>query len=147
MISFELPGAPVTTNQGYRLERRGRFQRLVLSQEAAWYKLHLVRAAKAAARRAGQFEPIDRGAVIGIRFTFPTQGTDLDGACKYVIDSVASGSRGHPGAGLIVNDTRVRKLLVEKADCDGHPRTFVSVAGPDEPGCPTCGCTCRRLLP
>jgi hypothetical protein len=148
VVRFEVRGAPVSTNQGYRtIIRNGYRPALKLSDEAAWYKALLVRAASAAHRAAGRPPAIEQGAILAVRFTFPTLASDVDGPLKFVQDAVSNGSRGHPGAGLVVNDNRVRRLLVDKAECDGHPRTEVAVASPDEAGCPTCGCCCRRLLP
>lgn len=150
VVRFQLRGPPVSTNQGYRtvaLRKRGGRAGLQLTEQALWYKAGLVQAATVAHRRAGRPAPVEEGAIVAVRFTFPTLGSDIDGPLKFVQDAVSSGSRGHPGAGLVVNDTRVRHLVVEKGDSDGHPRTEVAVASPDEPGCPTCGCCCRRLLP
>jgi hypothetical protein len=147
VLRFEVPGKPVSTNQGYRHAiRRGRSMSM-LTPEAAGFKALLTSAARRAHRAAGAPPAIEHGAVVGVRFVFPTLGSDLDGPAKFVLDAVASGSRGHPGACLVVNDTRVRRLVVEKADPDGKPRTLVAVATADEPGCPHCGCLCRSLLP
>ncbi len=147
MISFILPGPPVGVNHGYKtVPVRGRAA-LKLSDEALYYKALLASRARAAHRAAGAPPAIEHGAVVGIRFVFATLGSDLDGPVKFVLDSIASGSPRHPGARLVVNDTRVRQLVLMKGDCDGEPRTEVSIASPGERGCPTCGCLCRRLLP
>lgn len=147
VLRFTVPGKPVSTNQGYlHVTRRGRSISM-LTPEAVSYKALLAAHARRAHRAAGAPPVIEQGAVVGVRFTFPTLGSDLDGPAKFVLDAVAGGSRGHPGAGLVVNDTRVRRLVVEKADPDGLPRTVVAVATQDEPGCPNCGCLCRSLLP
>lgn len=148
VIRFEVPGKPVSTNQAYRhAVRRGRSISM-LTPEAMAYKSRLIAAARAAHRRAGAPAAVEGGAVVGVRFVFPTMGSDADGPLKLVIDSVASGTRSLRGAGLIVNDTRVRRLVVEKADADrARPSTSVAVAGADAPRCPSCGCVCGSLLP
>ena len=146
-IRFTVPGKPVSTNQGYRhAMRRGRSLSM-LTDEAALYKARLAGAARRAHALAGRPPPIEHDAIVGVRFAFPTRGSDLDGPAKFVLDGVAGGTRAHPGAGLVVNDTRVRWLVVEKLDPDGQPRTEVAVVTPDAPGCPMCGCLCRRLFP
>lgn len=148
MISFTVKGPPVGTNHGYAMIRtRAGQPRMKLTDEAQWFKHLLVKHARAAHRAAGAPEPLEADAVLGIRFVFPTQGSDLDGPVKFVQDAIANGSRMHPGAGLVVNDTRIRKLIVLKADCDGRPRTEVTLARADEACCPHCGCNCRSLLP
>ena len=147
VIRFTVPGKPVSTNQGYRHSlHRGR-PSTRLSPEAQDFKARITRAARRAHQLAGNADPIEEHAVVGVRFTFPTLGSDLDGPVKFVLDAIASGSRGHPGARLVVNDTRVRRLVVTKADCDGAPRTEVAVTTTSERGCPMCGCLCGRLLP
>jgi hypothetical protein len=148
VLRFTVPGQPVSTNQGYRtVTGRGGRPILKLSDEAGFYKAMLVNAARKAHRLAGSPPAIQEDAIVAVRFFFPTLGSDLDGPGKFVLDSVASGSRGHPGARLVVNDTRVRQLIIEKADPDGQPRTVVAVASADEDGCPHCGCLCSSLLP
>lgn len=148
MISFALNGPPITTNQAYKLiQTRYGQPRLKLSDEAAWWKLRLAKAARAAHRLAGSPAAIEHGAVLAVRFVFPTLGTDVDGPVKLVQDAVASGTRGHPGAGLVVNDNRICELHAFKGDCDGHPRTEVAIALAGELACPRCGCSCRSLLP
>jgi hypothetical protein len=148
VVRFTVPGKPVSTNQGYRtVTGRGGRPILKLSDEAGFYKAQLVNAARKAHRLAGAPPALEEDAVVAVRFVFPTLGSDIDGSVKFVLDSVASGSRGHPGACLVLNDTRVRQLIVEKADPDGKPRTVVAVASADEDGCPTCGCLCGSLLP
>lgn len=147
-IRFEVPGAPVGQNQGYRhVQRRGRAI-TKLTDEAASYKALLAGSARIAHRRAGAPAAIERDAIVAVRFVFPTMGSDLDGPLKFVLDAVTAGSARHPGARLVVNDTRVRTLIVEKADADRQrPRTVVGVADDDEPGCEACGCVCGSLLP
>lgn len=159
MIRFVDRCEPVTTNHGYKpgLRQVARYGApggvglragMVLTPLGEAYKTRLAFAAHAAHRRAGRPPPLERDVVVGVRFVFPTLGTDLDGPVKFVLDAIAKGTKRHPGAGVVVNDTRVRRLVVEKADPDGSPRTEVAVAQlGDAGGCPACGCMCGTLLP
>jgi hypothetical protein len=147
ILRFTVRGPQVSTNEGYiHAIHRGR-PSTRLSEKAALFKAMVANAARKAHRSAGAPPPIEQGAVVGIRFVFPTLGSDIDGPSKFVIDGLAGGSPSYPGARLVVNDNRVRRLFVEKPDPDGSPRTEVAVATTDEPGCPRCGCLCRSLLP
>lgn len=146
VIRFTLAGAPVTTNQGYRPAVRNGRPGFILTDEGEAYKARLALAARAAHRAAGSPPAIEHGAIVAVRFVFPTLGTDIDGPTKFVLDATSVDHRHHDlGAPVVANDTRVRHVVLRKADPDGRPRTEVAIAGPGAPCCPTCGCACGLL--
>jgi hypothetical protein len=140
VLRYTVPGAPVSTNQGYRgaviKTRHGMQHRLVLKPEGKAFKDWLQACARVAWMKAGRPSALERAQVVA-RLVFPTLGSDIDGPVKFLLDSLQA-------AGLVVNDTRIRRLVLEKMDPDGSPRIEVAV-GPTGGCCPTCGCTCGGL--
>lgn len=139
VIRYTVQGAPVSTNQGYRGAVVGSQHRLVLNQEGKDYKAWLHLHARRAWARAGRPYPLEAAAV-AVRFIFPTMGSDIDGPLKFVLDSLQAGE-------LVVNDTRIRRVVLEKAEPDGRPRVELAVGPMTREVCPTCGCTCGGLRP
>lgn len=121
ILRYTVPGPPVTTNQGYKPASWGKRQGMVLTDAGAAYKARLLLYARKAWMLAGRPEALKK-ARVAIRFSFKTLGSDIDGAVKFVLDSLAP-------AGIIVNDNRVRRLEVDKLDPDGVERTEVDVEG------------------
>jgi Holliday junction resolvase RusA-like endonuclease len=141
VLRFMADGPPIATNQGYEpiWVGRGRKARpgFKLSTEGMLYKQRLHVAGTVAWARAGRPAPLER-AIVGVRFGFRTHANDIDGPLKFALDAVQA-SR------LVVNDNRVLRVVLEKV-VDGDLRTEVGVAALDAPGCPHCGCQCRRVI-
>lgn len=137
-IRFVVPGAPVSTNQGYSPARWGKAVGFRLNDRGADFKERLLAAARRAWMEAGQPDPLPQ-AMVAARIFFPTRGNDIDGPLKFLLDCLQP-------AGLIVNDNRVRRVVLEKPAPDGEPRIEMAV-GPVGGRCPSCGCCCGGVRP
>lgn len=135
-VRFVVPGAPVSTNQGYSPACWGKRVGFRLNSDGQEFKARLLNAARRAWMDAGQPDPLPQ-AQVSARIFFPTRGSDLDGPCKFLLDCLAP-------AGLIVNDNRIRRVVLEKPAPDGDPRVEIAV-GPLAARCPHCGCSCGGL--
>lgn len=133
-LRYTVPGQPVSTNQGYRGLVVGRQARLALNQEGRAYKELLLWHGWKAWKAAGRPQPLQQ-AQVALALVFPTLGSDVDGPVKFLLDSLQA-------AKLVVNDTRIRRVVLEKLDPDGQPRVEIAVGPLSEERCPHCGCAC-----
>jgi hypothetical protein len=118
VLCYTVPGAPVSTNHGYKPARWGNRHGMVLTPEGEAYKGLLLFYARKAWMRAGR--PCLESADVTVRFVFKTRRSDADGPVKFVLDSLQA-------AGFVKNDSRVRRITVEKLEPDGKPRTEIEV--------------------
>jgi Holliday junction resolvase RusA-like endonuclease len=131
VIRYTVPGQPVSTNHGYSGTQGGR---LKLNTKGKSYKETLAWSAFAAWQKARRPEPLEQAAV-ALGLSFNTLGSDIDGPVKFILDSLQV-------AKLVVNDTRIRRLVLDKLDPDGKPRVEVAVGPFVQERCPHCGCAC-----
>lgn len=138
VIRYTIPGVPVSTNHGYSPARWGKRIGLRLNDRGEEFKARLLAAARAALMAAGHPDPLEQ-AQVAARIYFPTRGSDIDGPVKFLLDSLQA-SR------VLLNDNRVRRLVLEKPDPDGDPRIELAVGNLGE-RCPHCGCCCGSVKP
>lgn len=131
MIVFTVPGAPVATNQAYRVVRFGKRAGIAMTAEGAAWKQAFAVHAKLAMRGREPFRECE----VRLALFFPDRRGDIDGPLKLAIDGMADGGvfalparpnpkRKNPPKS---DDRWVRRVELEKFLDRRAPRTVVTV--------------------